>query len=93
MGKLCIIMQHITLCTLCIAFMLVSHTCIIVIDHAEQGRVEPSELAPVEGARPRQAQVHLTTILEFILFSACILIMIRRCALGYRSWLDTLVAL
>jgi hypothetical protein len=39
-----------------------------------------------------QALVHLTTILEFIL-SYYILIMILGCALGYRSWLDTLVAL
>jgi hypothetical protein len=36
--------------------------------------------------------VHLTTILEFIL-SYYILIMILGCALDYRSWLDTLVAL
>jgi hypothetical protein len=36
--------------------------------------------------------VHLTIILEFIL-SCYILIMIIGCALGYRSWLDTLVAL
>jgi hypothetical protein len=31
MGKLCIIIQHTTLCTPYITFMLVSHTCIIVI--------------------------------------------------------------
>jgi hypothetical protein len=43
-------MQHITLCTTYIAFMLVSHTCIITIYHTEQGRAEPPELAPVEGA-------------------------------------------
>jgi hypothetical protein len=36
--------------------------------------------------------VHLATILEFILASY-ILIMILECALGYRSWLDTLVTL
>jgi hypothetical protein len=48
MDKLCIIMQHITLCTPCIAFMLVSHICIFAIDHAEQGRVEPPEPASVE---------------------------------------------
>jgi hypothetical protein len=28
--------------------MLVSHTCIIMIGHAEQGLEEPPELAPVE---------------------------------------------
>jgi hypothetical protein len=57
MVKLCMIMQHIILCTLCITFMLVSHTCIImidhdtciiVIDHAEQGHEEPLEPAPIE---------------------------------------------
>jgi hypothetical protein len=56
MGKLCIIMHHITLCTSCIAFMLVSHTCIITIDHTEQGRVKPPELASVEGAEYEQDQ-------------------------------------
>jgi hypothetical protein len=43
MVKLLMIMQHITLCTPCIAFMLVSHTCIFVIDHAEQGHEERSQ--------------------------------------------------
>jgi hypothetical protein len=56
MGKLCIIMQHTTLCTLCIAFMLVFHTYIFVIDHTEQGHVEPPEPAPVEGADYEQDQ-------------------------------------
>jgi hypothetical protein len=50
MGKLCIIMQHTTLCTPCIAFILVSRTCIFIIDHTEQGRAEPSEPAAVENA-------------------------------------------
>jgi hypothetical protein len=36
--------------------------------------------------------VHLTTILEF-LFTIFILFMIIDCALGYRSWIDTLVVL
>jgi hypothetical protein len=44
----------------------------IAIDHAEQGRAEPPEPAPVETADyeqdQRQALVHLTTILEFVLF-------------------------
>jgi hypothetical protein len=35
MVKVLKIMQHITLCTPCIAFILVSHTCTFVIDHAE----------------------------------------------------------
>jgi hypothetical protein len=50
------VMQHITLCTPYIAFILVSHTCIFVIDHVEQGREEPSELAPVEDANPEEDQ-------------------------------------
>jgi hypothetical protein len=54
MVKLLMIMQHITLCTSCIEFILVSHTCIFVIHHVEQGREEPSELAPVENANPEQ---------------------------------------
>jgi hypothetical protein len=49
MGKLFIIMQHIPLCTSCIATMLVSHTCIFAMDHVEPGHKEPSEPAPVEG--------------------------------------------
>jgi hypothetical protein len=28
--------------------LLVAHTCTFAIDHVEQGRVEPLELAPVE---------------------------------------------
>jgi hypothetical protein len=56
MGKLCIIIQNSTLCTLCIVFMLVSHTYIIVIDHVEQECVEPLERAPVEGAEYEQDQ-------------------------------------
>jgi hypothetical protein len=51
MGKLCISMQLIILCTLCIAFMLVAHGCIFAIDH-----VEPLESAPVEGADYEQDQ-------------------------------------
>jgi hypothetical protein len=39
MGKLCISMQLIILCTPCIAFRLVAHGCLFVIDPAEQGRV------------------------------------------------------
>jgi hypothetical protein len=50
------IMQYITLCTPCIVFMLVSHTCIFTIDHAEQGSEETPELAQVEGVNPEQDQ-------------------------------------
>jgi hypothetical protein len=56
MGELCIIIKHTTLCTPCIAFRLVSHTCIFTIDHAEQGCVEPPEPAPVEGVDFKQDQ-------------------------------------
>jgi hypothetical protein len=56
MVKLLMIMHYITLCTPCIVFILVYHTCIFVIDHVEQGREEPSELAPVEDANLEQDQ-------------------------------------
>jgi hypothetical protein len=36
--------------------MLASHTCTFVIDHLEQGRVEPPEPAPVEGPNYEQDQ-------------------------------------
>jgi hypothetical protein len=56
MVKLFMIMQHIILCTPCIALMLVSHTYIFVIGHARQGHEEPSEPAQVEGANSEQQQ-------------------------------------
>jgi hypothetical protein len=56
MGKLCITMHLIILCTPCIAFMLVAHNYTFAIDHVEQGRVEPPEPAPVEGADYEQDQ-------------------------------------
>jgi hypothetical protein len=49
MGRLCIIMQHTTLCTPCIVIMLVSHTYILVIGHTEQEPEETPEPALVEG--------------------------------------------
>jgi hypothetical protein len=55
-------MQHSTLCTPCIAFILVSDTCIFAIDHAEQGREELPEPAPVEGANIEQDQGKLRCI-------------------------------
>jgi hypothetical protein len=54
MVKWCMIMQYITLCTPCIAFMLLSHTCIFAIDHVEQGPEEPPEPAQVEGVNTEQ---------------------------------------
>jgi hypothetical protein len=36
--------------------MLVAHGCTFAIDHAEQGRVEPPESAPVETADYEQDQ-------------------------------------
>jgi hypothetical protein len=56
MIKLCMIMQHSTLCTPCNAFMLASHACIFTIDHAEQGHEEPPEPAQVEGVISKQDQ-------------------------------------
>jgi hypothetical protein len=41
MVKVLMIMLHIILSTPCITFMLVSHTCIFVIDQAEQRYEEP----------------------------------------------------
>jgi hypothetical protein len=54
MIKVLMIMHHITLCTPCIVFMLVSHTCIFAIDHMEQGCEKPPEPAQVGGANFEQ---------------------------------------
>jgi hypothetical protein len=56
MGKLCVIMLHITLCTPCIAYLLVSHPCIFVIGHTDQGPEETSEPVQVEGVNHEQDQ-------------------------------------
>jgi hypothetical protein len=53
-GKLRVIIQHVTLCTPCIAFMLVSYTFIFAIDHTEQGHEELSEPAQVESVNTEQ---------------------------------------
>jgi hypothetical protein len=50
------IMQYITLCITCIAFRLVSHTCIFVLGHAEQGPEETQEAAQVKDVNPEQDQ-------------------------------------
>jgi hypothetical protein len=57
-----LIIQRITLCTPCITFILVSHTCIFAIDQAEQGHEEPSEPAQVEDANTEQEQGKLRCI-------------------------------
>jgi hypothetical protein len=54
MDRSCMIMHLTTPFTPCIVFILVSHTCMFVIDPAEQEREEPSELAPVEGGNYKQ---------------------------------------
>jgi hypothetical protein len=95
MGKLCMIMQHTTLCTPCIVCMLVSYTCIFMIDHAEQGREEPSEPPPVKGANCEQYQGKPQCIpphsLSFI-FGTLIIILFD-CALSLQDFCDTVAAL
>jgi hypothetical protein len=56
MGKLGISMHLTARFTSCITFMLVAHTCTFAIDYVEQGRVEPPEPAPLEGADYEQDQ-------------------------------------
>jgi hypothetical protein len=59
MDRLSMIMHLTTLYAPCITSILVSHTCIIAIDHAEPGHEEPPELAPVEGGNYEQDQASL----------------------------------
>jgi hypothetical protein len=49
-------MHHITLCTPCIAFMLVSHTCIFAIDPMEPELEELQETTPAKETNPEQEQ-------------------------------------
>jgi hypothetical protein len=56
MVKLLMILQHITLYIPCITFILVSHTCIFVINNVEPECEEPPEPAPVEDANPELDQ-------------------------------------
>jgi hypothetical protein len=95
MVKLLTIMHHLTLCITCIAFILVSHTCIF-FDRPCGARTRGTAGASTRRGRepragPRQPLVHLTIFLE--LTYLCILFRVRECALGYRSCGDTLVAL
>jgi hypothetical protein len=46
------IMQHIALCTPWIVFMLMSYTCIFVIDPAEQELEELQEPSPAKETNP-----------------------------------------
>jgi hypothetical protein len=50
------IMQYINLCTTCITFIFVSHTCIFAIDHVELRSEEPPEPAQVKGIKTEQDQ-------------------------------------
>jgi hypothetical protein len=86
MVKLHMVMQHRTLCTACIALKLVSHTCIFAIDHAEQGREEPPEPAPVEGANIEQEKGKPRCIpLQSLSFMfGTLIIILFDCALSYR---------
>jgi hypothetical protein len=56
MDSLCMIMHVTTICTPCIAIMLVTHICIFAIDHTEPWHEEPPEPAPVEGGNYEQDQ-------------------------------------
>jgi hypothetical protein len=56
MDRLCMIMHLTILCTPCITIMLVSHTCIFVIDYAEPGHEESLKPAPVEAGNYEQDQ-------------------------------------
>jgi hypothetical protein len=49
-------MHHITLCTPCIALLLVSYTCAFALDPAEQGPEEPQEPVQAEETNPEQEQ-------------------------------------
>jgi hypothetical protein len=50
------IMHHIALCTLCIAFALVSHICAFMLDPVEQGPKEPPDPAQLEDTNQEQEQ-------------------------------------
>jgi hypothetical protein len=59
MVKVHMVMQHITLFNPCIAFMLMTHTCIFVIDHTEQGPEEPQKPTQVEDTNPSKSKASL----------------------------------
>jgi hypothetical protein len=71
--------MHHTCCTSCTAFYLSVTSLRIVIDHVEQGREEPQELASVEDTNPEQEQDKPQCILphplSFIYFFSCFMIL------------------
>jgi hypothetical protein len=91
MGRLCMIMHLPTLCTPCIAFMLLAHTSIIAIGDEEQGLEEPPEPAPVEAGNHEQdkAGPDASNQSLSLFYSSYLLIIILRCALSCRRWIDT----
>jgi hypothetical protein len=56
MGNLGTSMHHVTLYTPCIALVLMTHTCIFVIDQADHGPEETPAPAPVEAGNQEQDQ-------------------------------------
>jgi hypothetical protein len=54
MVKVLLIMHHVALCTPCITLLLVSHTCVFMIDPSEQELEEVQEPAPAEKANLEQ---------------------------------------
>jgi hypothetical protein len=50
------IMHHNALCTPCIAFSILSHTCAFTLDPAEEEPEEPLEPAQVEDTNPEKEQ-------------------------------------
>jgi hypothetical protein len=59
MNMVLLITHHIALCTPCIAFLLVSHTCAFTLDPVEQGPEEPvqfKELNPEQEQEEEQGK-------------------------------------
>jgi hypothetical protein len=103
MNMILLFMHYIALCTSCIAHFNLGHLYTYSITQRRNPIFKRSksngcsEIHKRQVARmlilllSRQAPMHLTTVLEFCYLY--ILIMILACALGYNSWIDTLVAL
>jgi hypothetical protein len=56
MSKVLLIMHHITLCTPCIEFLLVSYTWTFTLDPAEQAPKESQEPVQVKELNPEEDQ-------------------------------------